>query len=895
MKQNDSVKKRKIRFLCLMMAGFLFITDSQVMNVFAQEISETGTDETDISGVSEEIMGVDGTISEDDTGFWGELSDAMDMNLGESDPSSSEPEEEVKYYNIIYDEETVDKDTNPNTQKRYKYRDKIYLKPMPAGEHDGKVFAGYEFEFKGDTTGRKTAVAGTGSHEGQLVIDTERHTSDITIYAVWHQTYNISYVGIKVSSDPADALTDGSQTIDLDGDLYNVMAVDSDIAADDLKLPTFYTTEETTVLPTAAEMNEKQPDKEFAEYNRFLFWSASRRVKKAVKTLGKDGDITSGDVVLYVIYTAKYPVPQVEESRTATEKEYKAVQVYFPNILDTDEYAVVNLVGTGVSADPDTAELVLTDEQKKYFEQCEVDHRAERLGNGYAAIGIRLKDGVDAATAAMISKKADLKKFSIKVQSKAHETDEKGEPVYYTTVANLKLNYKLPKYALTSKAGTIYTTALTKTGSGEVSPAVFTVREKQGLLASELYSGKWETDYVTKSGKEFKVVDAADVSVSINASTKDITVIASKAMKGFIRLRNSSWVKGAYVYLPYSITENKKEPKIEFNVKGITLGNDVATDSAVVSIIFSKGMKTDPSKVTIDKTGLPAGITADYDDASGILSVTGAKDVKAGTYRIFASAEGCSKKAVLAVKVSAVKPEKCVKLKVSGKIDSLMGGSIYLAPTIKTVPGSIASVKMVSADSKTPAWLDSYWDGTSIELYTNDKFVPGVTAQNVNLEITLNTGRVLPASFKVKPVTGKLLIDVYDVTVKYPSVEAPVTAEEGEPAAITPKDDTAPTVYAPVMATYTYYSFTDAKTKVIKTYTVDLTRASDRKLLEIAEKPIAADKAGRYAVSYKDGVLTITGGSTAPAKATDCKLQLSGKWAPNGKLYKAGFTLKLVP
>ena len=112
-----------------------------------------------------------------------------------------------------------------------------------------------------------------------------------------------------------------------------------------------------------------------------------------ITALGREGQVKYGDVTLYAVYTSRYPVPELSANNVAADKEFKAIQNTKLDLLDRDSYAVISLVGTGVSADPKTVQL--EGEGTKYFELCEVDSRKAILGHGYAAIGIRLKEEAD--------------------------------------------------------------------------------------------------------------------------------------------------------------------------------------------------------------------------------------------------------------------------------------------------------------------------------------------------------------------------------------------------------------------------------------------------------------------------------------------------------------------
>lgn len=769
----------------------------------------------------------------------------------------------------------------------YVQDDTLELKPL--SNVKGYEFKNWKYSFADDNV-EKEAVIGTGENKGKYFIDTQMHTGLLTLEAEWEPVkYKINYVGIKVSSNKAgnnEASINKADLINgsvfaLEEDDYYIVEEEIDIdSIGGYSLPTQYAYGETLILPTAQEVNNNMPDEEFSEYNRFLCWSKSKKFKKTVKSLGKGGDIEYGDVTLYVIYTAKYPVRELSVNQTPKEKkEFKAVQVNVPNLINTDEYAIINLIGTGVSADPNTV-ILSGNEAVKYFELCEVDNRKAVLGNGYAPVGIRLKDGIDADTAFTVNKKKQLRKIELKFQSKNHEKDESGNPVYQTVTIILKTSYSIPKYKLARTNGILYTKCL-----GNDDPAVFRVMEKNGWLYPEQFGGKWEADLVQKNGKTYVPVEEKVACAKIDNDSKEFTIEAYKEIKGFIRLRNTDWIKGAYAYLAFTVKENNKEPALGFSTNAVVLNNCDDRETASVRVIFKNGMEPDPELIKLDETNtLPEGVSASYED--GIITVKGAKGVKKGKYRLSVSCKECKKPAVLNIYVVETKPEKAVKAKIAGKLDALLGGNIFITPKVSGFAGSIESVKVIQKDGSTVSGYDVLWDGSMIELSSNDKYRPHTDKEEINLELTMTTGRTLPLTLKVKPAKGKISMDVYDVELNAKDSTISDNAVLSENS-----------VDTPVIVTYTYTLYDSPKTKMIKLYTIDLSRDTGKALFEVDTDKTnkSINKQGEYKGVYKDGVITLKSDAKSPAKVKTYSLKAEGKLKYLNKNCSASFKLTVKP
>lgn len=763
---------------------------------------------------------------------------------------------------VSFDQVSLKEAVNPNSDiMDYVTYETLILDPLDPVM--GYNFKTWQYQFEGERI--KEAEEGKDELEGKFLIKTEGHKKLLTIYAVWEPArYRISYVGIKVrpvSVNEAGADT-ANDTINIDGTQMEVVSVDNEgPAINSDALPDFYTYDTTTVLPTAAEINEGKIDKDFSEYNRFLCWSNSRKFlyNHIITALGREGQVKYGDVTLYAVYTSRYPVPELSANNVAADKEFKAIQNTKLDLLDRDSYAVISLVGTGVSADPKTVQL--EGEGTKYFELCEVDSRKAILGHGYAAIGIKLKeevDGktVDASAVTEIVKNKDLQKMNIKVQGIDHKTDEKGQPVYCVIPVKLDMTYKIPKYKLTAASGTMYTNHV-KAGDS----AWLVVSEKNGGLMLDTYGGDWVADYADKDKSTYKTVDPSDVSVSVEGD-EFIVEAKSPHKTGCIRLRNTSWVEGAYTYCPYKISENKKDPSLMFMGNKIELNTEGNNETSTVRALFKGGMGLDPSRLGYDpvKSSLAEGLKVTVDKVNGTISVTRKGQVKKGSYKVYVTYDGLKKGVNLSVKVSDTKPEKAVKLRATGAIDSFAGGSMYLTPRVTGYAGTIEDVYVVESDGD-KSGFDAVWLGQVIELATNDDYVPFSNKANLNLKVKLSTGVELPAVCKLKYQKGKIKVNAYtaDLNVKTVSGAAVETS-----------------VSTPVIVTYNYTHYATPLMKTGKIYTVDLTREEGSKLVDVECK---ADSSGLASVKYERGVLTVTNKAGIDlSKPKTLKQQVRVKW-----------------
>ena len=749
------------------------------------------------------------------------------------------------------------------------------LKLDPLENIPGYDFMGLKYKYEGETV-LKEATAGTGDDEGRFLIDTQNNSRVLTVYADWDpKKYSITYKGVKVMPVSGNNVNSnaGNDTFMLDGVEMAVVADGTGDVIDPenpsiggIELSTYFTVDETTTLPTADQVNANLTnlDPDFTAYNEFMCWSRSRKFKKIVNTLGKNGDVSYGDTTLYVIYTSREPIPELSANTVADWKEFKAEQINTLDLLDTDDYAIIDIIGTSISAEPDT--VVLSGNAAKYFELCKVDARKAGTGHGYATVGIKLRDKddegkvIDDAVVSRISKTGDMRKLTLMFTGTDKRKDEKGEPVLYKLEHTLKASYKLPKYKLKKSKGTIYTAML-----GENETASLLVSEKEGNLTTDSYGGSWEAEYVVKKGKTYETVPAYKISVNVKGN--DFVIEANMGCKnnGNIRLRNTDWVKGAYVYLPYNIAVHSKlkGTTLELTDKHLLLNAAGNNEVSTTTVTFKDGMMLDPSKIHLDTSGLQEGISADYKNGTIIVKKTGTVNKKS-TLRVIYDKDGI-KPVNLTIKVIDTQPEKAVKMTVKGKLDALMGGSLYLVPKVTGYAGTIKYVSVVTAAGKTPEF-DTVWSGGFVELYSTDDYKPSLEKREINLNVTMTTGQVLPYLLKVTPSKGSMRFKVYNATIKVPEREEGATGFREV------------TVYTPVIATYTYDYYTSPTAKTKRIYTIDLTRDSSADIITF--EVVKGDNKNEIAASYSKGVIALTNKVDAPLKAKTYKLTVTGVIKP---------------
>lgn len=707
---------------------------------------------------------------------------------------------------------------------------------------------------------------------------------DICLYAFWdYHDYRIRYRGIRVlsadtaSQNAADSVFSADSLRMLSERELRSLAKTRGVFLDDMKayeilgeedvkgfygLPESYNIGETILLPGPDVIDQGLTDPEFSEKYDFICWTKNKWIRRDVASLGKNGDIHDGDVTLYAVYSPKQMTASVNEGQHAAAKEFKAVQVNKPNLADRTDYAVFRLEGGDVHADMLSVSFSNGTKETEFYELCVVDSTKAKLGRGYATIGIRLKDSVSA------DRIRDAKK-AVKLELKVRGINDPEESAQTISV-KLAAHYKLPGILPDAKNLTIYPDRLAADGRAE-----FFLKERKGVLVTELLDGKWELDFVDAS--KAKVIP--DVQLFLMADNR-IKLSASKEVKGYIRLRNTNWIGGAFCYASITIIQSNKKASLKLSEKKVTLNNAYDTEEAFVRVGLSGGMAGTVSGISVTLVGKwpETGLSVSLND--GVIRISGAKDVKKGNYKLKVSADGMKAKS-LTVKVVDTKADKALKFGVKGTADAVYGGQLFLSPKINGFSGEIRSARVVresiSLDKLDPSLMryEAYWDGQNVVLSATDYFKPLTQTMNVSVELTLSTGRTLTADAKIKPQVGKFSLKVLNVVVSGNSVSTPV------------------------MASYSWKFYYSPKGWEKRVSDFNLTDPEVNELIKVGDKNgelAGITKNGLFTGSYKDGLVTI---SLDPGykgdKVRKLSLTLPAVWSVDGKVYKASFGVTIPP
>nr|MCR4924187.1 hypothetical protein [Lachnospiraceae bacterium] len=644
-------------------------------------------------------------------------------------------------------------------------------------------------------------------------------TGEITLYAVWgNRLYNISYVGI-----------------------------------DSKNLPWGYSKSYSTTLPTAEEVNKGEIDPEFSEKKNFICWSLSKDYKDEVTEVSVDtiGSGEGGDVTLYTIFESKNMISQVEDHQQAFA-DAKIKQINSLRLFDKKDYAVFYLSDANTQVDPDSISIAEND----YFELCSADSLKAVLGNGYATVGIKVKDGVD------FSKFDEIKKASVTLKYKF--LDEKEEREITTKI---KLDLKMPVFTFIRNKGTIYEKLRVKDDAGNEEPAIFYLDEKSGksVLTVEKRGGEWETDYV--DAKKNKV---DKVSVALTEDNLIKIENTGYVGNGYIRIRNTDWIDGVYCYSKFNFLK-KEDSDLELTPSNVKL-NSSGDDKAEVLVSFKDGVNLDPAKVKVEpKDSLPEGVEYTYDDTEGVITVTCKKGTsKTNSIALLVSYDGLDKKPKkLTVKIDNKASQKPVTFKAGGKIDGLAGGNIFLTPTIKGYSGKIKSVDIIKEEAIKGTdpngenlLYQAKWDGEYIKISDGNSFVPNVVKTKVTLEITLDTGVKLTGDYVVAPIVMKPTVKVLNTTT--------YNKKESDDGKVNLKAIT------PVIVVYDYNYYLAPKRIERRLYTFDMTDPDSNyskdgsKFSQAAGFVIAEECMNIKGVAtgtYKDGIISMIEDEDFAAKA----------------------------
>ncbi|MBE5901946.1 MAG: hypothetical protein E7280_08580 [Lachnospiraceae bacterium] len=567
---------------------------------------------------------------------------------------------------------------------------------------------------------------------GEMMALYERNGGDtsqgkVTLYATWaYKKYKITYVGADYSD-----------------------------------LEDTYTAKDQITLPDAKTMNERMalPKGSVTYGRRFTLWSTDPYSYKPVRTLGKDGDIKSGDVTLYAI-TVPEAVADYDMDRHWGEKfkKYSVLQDNPLNIYDKKSYALIYFISADVNADPDRITL-----DSPYYEIVPVDKTMTDYENGYACVAVRIKDS--------------LKNSDLKAANKTNGRtlyfqvpalyDKEPQEVKYTL--KVEKNYPVTPKTVTSKFK-IYKELLP-----EKDPVVnFTANMKNSFFTAPYATGEWEFAFVDKNKDTGVGLEGITATLTEEKSI-NIAVDADKITKrvgGFVRVHNTDWIDGFYLYSNKIMIElgTAGNEKWDFSARTVILNNTVDGQKTEVKLIISGGMnladtKLDPSKLNIrEKKAFPEGLKAEL--KGDTITLTCEKGTAKKNYSLDISGEGIAKSYSLTVKVvNRAADDKAAIYKVYGKLDGEFGGRIYVKPTIKDFAGSIENAFIMNAADTCPFTVEWNKEIGMVELFTNKHFTPRTKKEKVTLAVTLSSGVVIYKEITVGFVKGTLKGTALNATI----------------------------------------------------------------------------------------------------------------------------------
>ena len=699
-----------------------------------------------------------------------------------------------------------------------------------AGETEevtGFAFGGYSYSFGGGAKQEATKGA-----DGTYSISTAGETGTLTIYAVWipdscDVTYDPNEAQLKTLSETAklkegekavtfekqkkedkirkDAFANEDKTIEMTGWSFDPKADKPDITLKDAEnmtvgemmalyernggdtsrekvtlyanwaykkfkityvgvdytgLQTTYTIKEQIILPDAKTMNERMalPKDSVAYGRRFTMWSKDRYSYKPVRTLGKDGDIKSGDVTLYAI-TVPETVADYDMDRHLKNKStvYSVLQDNKLNIYDKKSYALIYFISDDVNADPDRISL-----NSPYYEIVPVDKTMTDCENGYACVAVRVKDTLKKSD---LEKAYDSKNRTLHFQVPALY-DKETQEVKYTLQADTA--YPVALKTVTDKF-TIYKDLLLE----KESVINFTTDMKNSFFTEPDSFGEWELTYVEKNKNGDVVIEGITPTLTEDKSLNFVVDAdkITKSVSGYVRIHNTDWVTGYYLYSnKVKITLGKAGKEMwDSSVKTVYLNNSVDGQKAEVKLIIEGGMtirntKLDLSKITMsEKRAFPEGLKAEL--KGDTITLTCAKGTETGNYVLTISGKGIETPYSLIVKVVDTNPDEAVAFKVYGKLDGEFGGRIYVGISINDFAGTIENVFIKDADDTCP--YNVQWNkGTGMaELFTNEHFTPRTLWENVPLVVTLSSGVEFCKKIAVQFVKGTLMGNALNATI----------------------------------------------------------------------------------------------------------------------------------
>ncbi|MBE5901947.1 MAG: hypothetical protein E7280_08585 [Lachnospiraceae bacterium] len=602
------------------------------------------------------------------------------------------------------------------TFEKQKKEDKI-RKDAFANEDKTIEMTGWSFDPKADKPDISLKDA-ENMTVGEMMALYERNGGDtsrekVTLYANWaYKKFKITYVGVDYTD-----------------------------------LQTTYTAKDQITLPDVKTMNERMalPKDSLAYGRRFTMWSKDRYSYKPVRTLGKDGDIKSGDVTLYAI-TVPETVADYSMDMHAGTRKYQTIQDNALDIYDKKSYALIYFTNWDVNADPDRITL-----DNPYYEIVPLDKTMADYENGFACVAVRVKDSL---------KNSDLKEAEKNKNKRLHfQVPALYDRESIEVVHSLEVNKEYPTSPVDKKQSfAIYEDFLPEKDS----VVNFTSYVNMSFFTDSYSSGEWELAYVEKKKGSYVVKDGITPTLNTGKSMNFMvdTAKIKKSVYGYVRIHNKNWIDGYYLYAKQDFSVLKKGKIEGFDTGSVTLNNGTNKEKAEVRLIIARGMplaetNLELSKITLTpKKNLPEGLTVELNGDT--ITATCEKGTPKGRYTFVFSGAGIGKNVFFKVDVVDTAPDKAIKFDVRGVMDAEFGGKIFVRPSVKTFSGTIENAFI--KDEAVDCPYSALWDEKNerIEIFTNEHFKPRTKFEKVTLAVTLSTGVVLYSKVPVSFRKGKL-------------------------------------------------------------------------------------------------------------------------------------------
>lgn len=630
---------------------------------------------------------------------------------------------------------------------------------------------------------------------------------------------------------------------------YKTYSISYDSVIDDPKglLPRMYNIGENLTLPTAEEMNKGEIAPRFSSRLEFKYWTTSKNGTNEIKSLGKDGDIQSGNLTLFAKYEQIVGGGDDEDPKITKDREFNAYQKHFLNILNAYEQLVICFKPSGngkaLRVDPRNIRLVEADDEavadlknkpegSKYWEVCAVDTDRASIERGYTCVGLRLKKSVLEDESIRPEEIVKNDKIAFRVRGIDDSTGEYAD--HYTIVTTLlNINFTVPQYKLDKSKIDL--------NGIPGNSATVRMKEKSKEMSTDKNDGEWELDFV-RTG-DTQPLDFVTVKTETNdckteevvLSISDITRLTNKEkIKGNIRIRNTKWYPRKFCNIGFDIGYNAdKQPKLTLSKSQITLNNTVSNESDEVRLMLDGAGEVDMSMTTWESTATDKGVKIEKDPEKHALVITGKKGIKTGNYNVKVKYSNPAYEkdsiATLKIVVSNIKNDKGATFKIAGGAIYAAGDSqVFIEPTVKGFAGEIKSVaikKNVKCSENGKFIYKVKWDGRYVILTKSPDYVFQEGGYQETIRLTMSTGNYVYGKIKIVPKTGTVDLEIPDTDIYSGS----------DPAG-----------YVPVVWNYNYQYYTSPSRVEFRTRAID---ANNEKILYQTgtKKPVE-----RYIVSANE-------------------------------------------